>query len=283
MRGQPQLLIKGAKVIAVLTLGSGALRHQTKRGQVPNDELVKLEPVKDIAEGPQSEFASSLITVAPIMRTPQRSQTVSSIKSTTTIRTFLVKRDLAHCFFNKPSETWPDDAFFDRPYPHVVDETPFGTSADRPEPEDRAKEELSIHFTGIDDRSSEEDLGKFAWKDEEKEANNKEDTVNKFWQLPLEFPLHRLPWHLHQQSLDLFAELSSLIAMNLELGDFEDDLRDGLARFFLWGESFGDGRLDHILDNSTELRVAILELCTTISRVLIDGEFFGRPKYAPQH
>jgi hypothetical protein len=41
---------------------------------------------------------------------------------------------------------------------------------------------------------------------------------------------------------------------------------------FLWGESFGDGRLDAILAASAELRSTILELCTTISTLLIRGE-----------
>jgi hypothetical protein len=78
---------------------------------------------------------------------------------------------------------------------------------------------------------------------------------------------------LHQESIGLFVELSGFLAGSVQLHDYENDLQDDLGRLFLWGESFGDGRLDDILADSAELRVAILELCTTISKVLVEGGF----------
>lgn len=97
--------------------------------------------------------------------------------------------------------------------------------------------------------------------------------MNEDWSVPIAFPIHRLAWELHQQSIGLFAELSGFLASSPQLRDYENDLQDDLGRLFLWGESFADGRLDDILAGSAELRVAILELCTTISKVLVEGGF----------
>jgi hypothetical protein len=96
--------------------------------------------------------------------------------------------------------------------------------------------------------------------------------VNEDWSVPIAFPIHRLAWQLHQESIGLFVELSGFLAGSVQLHDYENDLQDDLGRLFLWGESFGGGRLDNILAGSAELRVAVLELSTTISKALIEGE-----------
>jgi hypothetical protein len=87
-------------------------------------------------------------------------------------------------------------------------------------------------------------------------------------------PSHRFDptWDLHQNSINLFADLLPILATNGAFGDHTQALQGDIGRLYLWGEVFGDGRLETIFMLSDELRSTVLELITTISTVLIEGE-----------
>jgi hypothetical protein len=51
-----------------------------------------------------------------------------------------------------------------------------------------------------------------------------------------------------------------------------DILNEEMAKFYLWGEGFRDGKLDIILDSSRYLRVSILKNLVAIGEALIEGE-----------
>lgn len=266
MRAQSHLLVKGAQIIAALTIGTSLFRQQTS--PISNDDLTRHDPTKNIVERPQSGSSSTLLHFPPA---PRRSPTISSKKSTTTIRSFLIKRGLAHNFYKQSTETWPQDTFTQEASPSE-DRGSFTADLESPAPKKGTKGDLSAKFDDCGDQTLESVRGQDVWRNEEDEGNSETDTVNEDLSVPLAFPIHRLAWQLHQQSISLFAELSSFLAGSAQLRDYENDLREDLGRLFLWGESFGDGRLDDILADSDELRIAILELCTTIIKVLIEGE-----------
>jgi hypothetical protein len=228
------------------------------------------DPIEDIVEKPQSGSSSILLHFPPA---PRRSRTISSIKSTTTIRSFLVKRGFAHNFYKQSKDTWPHDAFVQEACPPSEDRGSFIADLESPGPKNGTKGDLSVKFDDSGHQTSEGERGEDAWRSEESEGNSEADSVNEDWSVPIAFPIHRLAWELHQQSIGLFAELSGFLASSPQLRDYENDLQDDLGRLFLWGESFGDGRLDDILADNAELRIALLELCTTISKVLVEGEF----------
>jgi hypothetical protein len=262
-------LVRGTQFIAVLTIGTGFFRQETKTSHVSNDDLIHRAAIKDIAEKPQAGSASILLHFPP---TPRRSRTISSIRSTTTIRSFLIKRGLAHNFYKQPLETWPNDTFTQEACPPSEDRGSFIADLESPGPKNGTKGDVSAKFDDSDDRNSEVVRGEDAWRSEEDEEIREADSVNEDWSVPIAFPIHRLAWQLHQQSIGLFVELSGFLAGSVQFRAYENDLQDDLGRLFLWGESFGGGRLDNILAGSAELRVAVLELSTTISKTLIEGE-----------
>jgi hypothetical protein len=267
MRAQSHLLIKGTQLIAALTIGTAVFRQQTSH--ISNDDLMRHDPIKDIVEKPQSESSSSTLFHFP--PAPRRSLTISSIKSTTTIRSFLIKRGLAHNFYKESPEIWPQDTFTQEASPPSEDRGSFTADLESPEPRNDTKGDLSATFDDCRDQTLESVRGQDAWRNEEDEGNGDADTMKEDLSVPLAFPIHRLAWQLYQESISLFAELSGFLAGSAQLRDYENDLRDDLGRLFLWGESFGGGRLDDILADSDELRITILELCTTVSKVLIEG------------
>jgi hypothetical protein len=271
MRAQSQLLVKGAQFIAVLTVGSGFVKHQTKTSQISSDDIIHLDPVKDVVERLQSLTSPTMLHFPPAGFAPRRSQTISSITSTITIKSFLIKRGLAHNFFKETPEAWPDDAFIHEACPPSEDQGLSRTPLDGLEPRFGGMGDLSAHFDDFGDSILEDVGGEGALRVEDREVKREVDFENEGWSLALEFPVHRLPWQLHQQAIGLFAELSFFLPLSRELRDYGNDLRDELARLFLWGESFSDGRLDDILADSTELRGVILELCATICKILIEG------------
>jgi hypothetical protein len=267
MRAQSHLLIKGTQIIAALTFGTALFKQQTSH--ISNDDLMRHDPIKDIVERPQSESSPTLFHFPPALG---RSPTISSIKSTTTIRSFLIRRGLVHKFYKQSTETWPQDTFTQEASTPSEDRGSFTADLESPAPKKGTKGDLSAKFDDCGDQTLESVRGRDAGRDEEDEGNSEADTMNEDLSIPVAFPIHRLAWQLHQQSISLFVELSSFLAGSAQLRDYENDLREDLGRLFLWGESFGDGRLDDILADSDELRIAILELCTTISKVLIEGE-----------
>jgi hypothetical protein len=269
MRAQSNLLVRGTQFIAALTIGTGFFGQQTKTSHVSNDDPIHRDGIKDIAEKPQSGYASILLHFPPA---PRRSRTISSIKSTTTIRSFLIKRGLAHNFYKQPLETWPNDTFAQEACPPWEDRGSFIADLESPGPKNGTKGDVSGKFDDSGDRNSEGVRGEDVWRSEEDEEIREADSVNEDWSVPIAFPIHRLAWQLHQESIGLFVELSGFLAGSVQLHDYENDLQDDLGRLFLWGESFGGGRLDNILAGSAELRVAVLELSTTISKALIEGE-----------
>lgn len=51
-------------------------------------------------------------------------------------------------------------------------------------------------------------------------------------------------------------------------------LRECLGRLYLWGESFGNGKLDRALEESDELRECVLERLSHIGRLLLRGKTY---------
>jgi hypothetical protein len=195
------------------------------------------------------------------------------VRSTGTILSFLRSRGLAQSCYKESPETWPADTVTDEQFLSSRDQVQSRPSLDRLAHENEARGDLSPTSDNLGEPKS-NDIGEAgAWSDEEFEEDIEADMVNEDWPVSLDCPVHRLPWQMHHQSIALFAELSCFLTGNTELCGYEGDIRDELARLFLWGESFGEGRLDNILEDSTELRLAILELCTTISEMLIKGGF----------
>ena len=51
-----------------------------------------------------------------------------------------------------------------------------------------------------------------------------------------------------------------------------NDLKEELQEFFLWGESFGDGRLDKALQQSDDSREIVMELLCDVGYILTCGK-----------
>lgn len=70
-----------------------------------------------------------------------------------------------------------------------------------------------------------------------------------------------------------FQLLSSLVEEGQRAGSISSQIahscQNELERLFLWGDGFGagEGELDNILENSTELRVNVLSLLSEIGKV----------------
>ena len=61
------------------------------------------------------------------------------------------------------------------------------------------------------------------------------------------------------------------------------NLKNQMARLFLWGEGFSDGRLDKALDLSDELKCLVLQLLCDLSLELQKSRFFVFPSSHPNH
>lgn len=271
MRAQTQFLIRGTQLIAVLTFGAGFAKQQIKTSHITNSDLaVRNDPVKDFVEIPHSEYSSSL-THRP--SPPRRSATFSSIKSTTTIRSFLVKRGLAN---KSNKQSWHDDVSPQDAH----EDTPLDGVSAHADPESeglafesRVRRDVSDPLEDFDDQVSEISTKQSAWQHQEDGGKDETDNLNDDLMVPHAFLIHQIPWQLHQESIALFLELSGSLNCSEQLHDHEDDLRGDLARLLLWGESFDGGKLDDILAGSAELRDVVLELCATVSEILIEGKF----------
>lgn len=272
MRPQAQLLIKGTQIVAAFTAGAAVLRHQTTH--ISKDDLVHHEPVKDVLARPQVGHSSNLFHSTPIQgpKPPGRSSTISSIKSTTTIRSFLIGRGLAHNLFKQPAETWPQDILTQEGVTPSEDRHIFVAHPKSSSPKASTQGDLFVDSNEYAGQALESVGGQDARRNEEDEGNSETDSLKEnLLTLPV-FPVHRLAWQLHQQSISLFAELSSFLESNAQLRNHAKGIRDDLGRLSLWGESFGGERLDDILADSDDLRMAILELYTTIGKILVNGE-----------
>jgi hypothetical protein len=81
--------------------------------------------------------------------------------------------------------------------------------------------------------------------------------------------------NLHHYSTELFTSLAPYMTECPQLLDSSCSIQEDMGRLYLWGEAFGDGQLDIILQASEELRTTILELNATISNILIHGRWKG--------
>lgn len=68
--------------------------------------------------------------------------------------------------------------------------------------------------------------------------------------------------------LTFFAALSTKICKTTHTVD-ECSLDEELGRFYLWGESFRDGKLDMILENSPDLKNTVLKFITAVGSILL--------------
>ncbi len=80
---------------------------------------------------------------------------------------------------------------------------------------------------------------------------------------------------LYDSCLDLFKELYTESCRSSFLSkDEQQQLKEELGRLFLWGDAFGDGKLDRILVQSSDLRNTILEFISGIGKVLTGSKSF---------
>ena len=52
-------------------------------------------------------------------------------------------------------------------------------------------------------------------------------------------------------------------------------LREQAGRLYLWGEGFGDGKLDAILKQSSSLEVTVIRFLAIVGRKLLDCKFMN--------
>lgn len=81
---------------------------------------------------------------------------------------------------------------------------------------------------------------------------------------------------LYESCLNLFKELSKESSRLSAFSSTERrHLEESLGRLFLWGDGFGEGRLDRLLGQSIDLRDTILRFIAGIGRILTGSEFLG--------
>ena len=81
-----------------------------------------------------------------------------------------------------------------------------------------------------------------------------------------------LAFDLHHYSTELVTSLAPYIATCPQLQNSSHAMQEDMGRLYLWGEAFGDGRLNIILQASEELKNTVLEINATISTILLQGE-----------
>ena len=82
-------------------------------------------------------------------------------------------------------------------------------------------------------------------------------------------------WNLYDYSLKL---LSIIIPLNGSRASKKDArcLKELLGKLFLWGDGFGDGRLESVLDESDDLKESVMSQLTGIGNTLISSESYPR-------
>jgi quinol monooxygenase YgiN len=82
-------------------------------------------------------------------------------------------------------------------------------------------------------------------------------------------------WHLYQTCLKLLKNIIQTSKDTDGHTGFElRPLKECLSRFFLWGEGFGGGQLDKIIQRSDALKSTILQFIAAIAKILLDSEFW---------
>ncbi|TVY76035.1 hypothetical protein LSUE1_G007787 [Lachnellula suecica] len=76
-------------------------------------------------------------------------------------------------------------------------------------------------------------------------------------------------WHLYESCLKL---LNNIIRLDGQTTNLETKpLKECLSRLFLWGEGFGGGQLDTVIQRSDALKSTILQFIAAIAKILLDG------------
>lgn len=78
-------------------------------------------------------------------------------------------------------------------------------------------------------------------------------------------------WHLYESCLKLLKNIIQLEGQNIGLET--RPLRECLSRLFLWGEGFGGGQLDKVIQRSDSLKGTILQFVSAIAKILLDSEY----------
>ena len=79
--------------------------------------------------------------------------------------------------------------------------------------------------------------------------------------------------HLYAACLQVFIELSQELTKSGKSSSASEARNQELGKLFLWGRGFSDGQLDTLLEQSDELRNIVLDLVSTIGKLLLKGEY----------
>jgi len=86
-------------------------------------------------------------------------------------------------------------------------------------------------------------------------------------------------WHIYQTCLKLLKKIIQTTQNTGGPTGIESrPLKDCLSRLFLWGEGFGGGQLDKIIQRSDALKSTILQFIAAISKILLDSEYLPATK-----
>ena len=80
-------------------------------------------------------------------------------------------------------------------------------------------------------------------------------------------------WNLYEHDLLLFAQIVPLASQLPQRVSTKQarSLKGLLGDFFLWGDSFRDGRLQSVLEESDDLKNTVISSLATLGRVLISS------------
>jgi hypothetical protein len=83
-------------------------------------------------------------------------------------------------------------------------------------------------------------------------------------------------WNLYDHILQLFSKFVPLASKSPPVVSKKDtrSLKESLGRLYLWGDGFGDGRLEFILEESDDLKETIVTLLIVIGKILISSKLY---------
>jgi hypothetical protein len=83
-------------------------------------------------------------------------------------------------------------------------------------------------------------------------------------------------WNLYDHILQLFSTLVPLASKSPPVVSKKDtrSLKESLGRLYLWGDGFGDGRLEFILEESDDLKETVVTLLIVIGKILISSKLY---------
>ena len=81
-------------------------------------------------------------------------------------------------------------------------------------------------------------------------------------------------WTLYDLDLKLLTRLIPIVSRDLPTISRKDikTLKQSLGNLFLWGDGFRDGMLEHVLEESDDLKETLVNLLVGIARLLISSK-----------